>query len=383
VRALHSSSARSARVDLLRGTSIFAVLLLHFSLSYDLIDSPLSRILPKSVVARLVLNGNYGVTVFFAISGFLITANNLARYTRLGEVRLRDFYAYRFSRIIPPLILALSIISALALFGVPSFVNDDGGQKLSASFFAIGVLSVLTFWHNVLMQWAGYFNYCLNIYWSLSVEEVFYLGFPIACIVLKREKLIGALCAIFIVAGPAYRAVHRSDELYFEYGYLACFDAIAFGCMTALLYQTIRAHRLVGRATRCAAAIGLIAVYLLGIDHYEVFGFSMVALGASLLLTNAFDDSIKQPKHLLTMAVCWLGRHSYELYLFHIIVLAGARNLVRPGTLPYAYKVPGFVVFVMLSALLAGVVARFYAEPLNGALRAGLSSVQRPRAAGP
>ena len=67
MRALPPSNTRSARIDVLRGASILSVLLLHFSLSYDLIDSPLSRIIPKSLVERLVLNGNYGVTIFFAI----------------------------------------------------------------------------------------------------------------------------------------------------------------------------------------------------------------------------------------------------------------------------------------------------------------------------
>jgi peptidoglycan/LPS O-acetylase OafA/YrhL len=90
------STMRSARVDLLRGVAIFLVLLLNISLTYDLTG-----------------NGNYGVTIFFVISGYLITSNNLQRYQCLRQVRLRQFYAFRFSRIIPLLILALRIIVTL------------------------------------------------------------------------------------------------------------------------------------------------------------------------------------------------------------------------------------------------------------------------------
>ncbi len=64
VPSLPLSTTRSPRVDFLRGLSILAVLLLHFSLSYDLSDSPLSRVVPKSWIEAIAFNGNYGVTVF-------------------------------------------------------------------------------------------------------------------------------------------------------------------------------------------------------------------------------------------------------------------------------------------------------------------------------
>ena len=134
------------------------MLLLHFSLTYDLVHSPLAALLPQSWVAAAVDNGNYGVTMFFVISGLLITSNNLVRYGQLRDVDLRQFYALRFARIIPPLLLALLIIVPLGVLGVPSFSNSDGGHVLPATFFVIATLSVLTFWHNVLMQQIGWFN---------------------------------------------------------------------------------------------------------------------------------------------------------------------------------------------------------------------------------
>lgn len=368
------SSTRSARIDLLRGVAIFAVLLLHFSLTYNLVDSPLSRILPAKWVHAAVINGNYGVTIFFVISGFLITSNNLLRYGSLAEVRLRQFYAFRFARIVPPLILALCVIVLLGLLGLHSFVNSRHGQLLPPAFWFIAILSVLTFWHNVLMHAAGYFNYCLNIYWSLSVEEVFYLTFPIACVLLKRNRFIIALCLAAIVCGPLYRSLHRDNEIDFMYAYPACFDAIAFGCLAAVVYR----HRTFGRISefsiRLLAGISLAAAYLAGIDGHEVFGFTCVALCTALLLINAFDGARAAAKYFPGRMLCWFGRHSYELYLFHIIILGLLRDWIPRTRLPYAYKLPLFAVFLLLSALLAGGVARYFADPINARLRRILKS---------
>jgi peptidoglycan/LPS O-acetylase OafA/YrhL len=378
---LNPVSLRSARVDFLRGIAILSVLLLHFSLTYRLTSAPLSEVLPLSWIRAVVINGNYGVTMFFVISGFLITSNNLQRFGTLSAVRARQFYAYRFARIIPPLALALAVIVPLGLLHAPSFDNVMHGQPMAPSYFWIASLSVLTFWHNVLMEVAGYFNYCLNIYWSLSVEEVFYLCFPLACLLLKRRRLIAALCLAAIVVAPWYRHRHADDELYFMYGYAACFDAIAMGCLTAMLYSRIDIRGRAGRWVRGAAAVGLTVTYLAGIDGHEVFGFTGVALFTALLLFNAFDDD--RPRRGLPFRwVAWLGRHSYELYLFHIIVLGAIRDLIPKESLPAVYKLPLLAVFLALSALVAFCIARGFADPLNRYLRRRLASGGEKKSAG-
>jgi peptidoglycan/LPS O-acetylase OafA/YrhL len=369
-----SSALRSARIDFLRGVAIFAVLTLHFSLTYGLVKSPLGRIIPASWIRAAVNNGNYGVTIFFVISGFLITSNNLFRYGSLGKVDLRQFYAFRFARIIPPLLLALIFIVPLGLLGVPSFMDARAGQAMPAGFFAIAVLSVLTFWHNLLMQATGYFNYCLNIYWSLSVEEVFYLTFPLACVLLKRDRWIVALCLAAIVVGPIYRSLHTDNEIFFMYAYPACFDAIAFGCLGALLQRRLCVGVRLGTLIRWVSGMALAGCYFAGIDGHEVFGFTLIALFSVGLLTNAFDAEARVSKFPSSRFVGWYGRHSYELYLFHIILLAAVRDLVPKDRVAQGWKLPLFVAFVALSGLLAAVVARYFADPLNARLRRSLAS---------
>jgi peptidoglycan/LPS O-acetylase OafA/YrhL len=307
--------------------------------------------------------------MFFVISGFLITSNNLTRYGRLSDTPLGQFYAWRFARIIPPLILALIVIVTLGAMKLPSFADNGGHELPEAVLSALAIGSVITFWHNVLMQHVGYFNYCLNIYWSLSVEEVFYLTFPVACVLLKRNGLIAGLCGIFIIAGPIYRSIHRDDELYFMYGYLACFDAIAFGCLAALGCRKLVVGEFAGRLIRFAAGTALAVFYLAGIDGHEVFGFTLMALCTAVLLLGASGAPQKNTPRLPARILCWFGRHSYELYLFHIIVLAAMRDIVPKEALPYMLKLPFLALFVLLSAAVAGAVSRLYAEPLNRRLR--------------
>jgi len=366
--SLVAAPARDVRIDVLRGIAILLVLLLHFSLTYRLTQSPIGDWFTPKLVRAAIINGNYGVTMFFAISGFLITSNTLRRDGSLALIDVRRFYLYRFARIMPCIELALVAIGLLGLCGVPSFVNSVHNQPLPASFFLVAIVSVLTFWHNVLMQSVGYFNYCMNIYWSLSVEEVFYLVFPLAAVVLGRTRFFIALCLLVVVAGPVYRSVHADNELYFMYGYLACFDAIALGCITALLKPAMGLSRTVARAVTLVAASALVAVYLIGIDGHEAFGFSAIAVATSLLLLTAPDRAESRPVRPLA-PLRWMGRHSYELYLFHIIVLAGMRDLVPRDGLAYAAKPLWLALFVALSCAVAAAVSRWFSEPLNHALR--------------
>jgi peptidoglycan/LPS O-acetylase OafA/YrhL len=228
----------------------------------------------------------------------------------------------------------------------------------------------LTFWHNVLMESVGYFNYCLNIYWSLSVEEVFYLVFPLAAVFLRRTWLFVALCVALVVAGPIYRSAHADIELFFMYGYFACFDAIALGCLTALLRQRFELQGMANRIATLAAAIALTLTYFIGIDGHEAIGFSAIALSTSvLLLTSPTDSGATWSSARIMLPLRWLGRHSYELYLFHIIVLACMRDLVSRDVLGEALKLPWLMLFIALSAGVAAAVSHLFSEPANRALR--------------
>ena len=367
-------NSRDHRIDILRGVSILLVLILHFHLAYNLVESPFSRILSSTFVEALARNGNYGVTIFFVISGYLITSTSLRRFGSLKDVSPPQFYAYRFARIVPCMVLALTIITTLGVAGLPHFRS-----KGPTSFF-IADLSVLTFWHNVLMAKVGYFNYGLNILWSLSVEEVFYFTFPLLCVILRRPSWIVAAWIAAMVYGPIYRYRHADDEIRFLYGYFACFDAIAMGCCMALLARWWKTRRTylsgTGRNVLQFLAAVLIAwIYLRkAIGDSPVFGPTLVAIGASIfvLVEGCWPGPPTALSRIRWEPMGWLGRHSYELYLFHIVVLALMRNLVDRGHLAPGQKPLWFVVFLVLSTFAAAAVARFYSEPLNRRLRLAL-----------
>jgi peptidoglycan/LPS O-acetylase OafA/YrhL len=115
------SWARLDGVDLLRGLAIFLVLMNHVNMRLCLAEIPYRRGLPAQLVSSLVWNGQYGVQIFFAVSGFLITSTSIRRWGSLSGVSVRDFYALRFARIGPLLLLLLAVLSALHVAGSAEF----------------------------------------------------------------------------------------------------------------------------------------------------------------------------------------------------------------------------------------------------------------------
>jgi peptidoglycan/LPS O-acetylase OafA/YrhL len=365
------SRDRDAHIDFLRGVAILLVLLLHYALAYGVANCPLLPLVGEKSLRAVFYNGNYGVTMFFVVSGYLITSMSLKRWGEPAGIDIRAFYIYRFARIMPCILLALAVIVTLGLLDVPYFQSRHAGEPLPDSFFAVAALSVLTFWHNVLMQSAGWFNYCLNIYWSLSVEEVFYLALPPAFLLLRRQWAIVIGCLVLIALGPVYRSMHTDNELFYECGYLANFDAIAMGCLVAFLMRRYRLDGRRARVLRAVAGIGIVVFYLRGIESHETWGFSLVAACTALyLVASVTDDAVGFATARATAFVRWFGRHSYELYLFHIVVLALCRNVWDKHTLPAAAWAPWFALYLGASALAAMAVSRFLSEPANRAIRA-------------
>jgi peptidoglycan/LPS O-acetylase OafA/YrhL len=362
------SSSRNGYVDFLRGISIILVLLLHFGLAYHLSDSALGNLFSKKVIVSITRNGNYGVTMFFVISGFLITSKSVERYKQLGNVNPLQFYLMRFARIIPTLLLVLAIIVLLSLTPLTIFKNSASKDVSMLT----TILSVLTFWHNVLMAKVGYFNYCINILWSLSVEEVFYFTFPILCLLFRKEHFILPVWIALIILGPVYRSFHTDDEIIALYGYWSCFDGIALGCCAALFARKYTIGGTKGKIIG-TLAIALVAItyFYSGIMDNVVVGVSLIALGTAVLLVLTYK---KQMPHILstnivTRTICSFGKNSYELYLFHIIVLALMKTWISREQLGDYTKLLWLLLFLSVSSMLAQLISRFYSEPLNKKLR--------------
>jgi peptidoglycan/LPS O-acetylase OafA/YrhL len=145
------SALRSPLVDAVRGISILLVMRFHFDMYYHLRTCLLVKGLHLSHVVTLITrNGYFGVTMFFVISGFLITGTSLQRYGRLRTINPVNFYWFRFARIAPCLILVLTVLVALHYSGNPYFKLDTKDYSVLGA-----VIHILTFRFNALLVHFG------------------------------------------------------------------------------------------------------------------------------------------------------------------------------------------------------------------------------------
>jgi peptidoglycan/LPS O-acetylase OafA/YrhL len=362
-----NSNYRNYKIDFLRGVAILLVLILHFNIAYHLDQSALNYIFSTNFIKTISGNGNYGVTIFFVISGFLITSTSLERYGVLGNVDASGFYILRFARIMPCLLLVLGLVTLFSFLHISIFQNNA-----NCTSFALGIFSVLTFWHNVLMEKLGYFNYCLNIFWSLSVEEIFYVVFPILCLLLKKTRYILLFLITLIIISPIYRSHYTENEIVALYGYLSCFDAIAIGCIAAIIAQKIQLNGWLRKILLYSAGLFITGVYFYsGIMENVVLGVSLMAISTAVFLISASSEKIANNNATgsFSRIICWFGKNSYELYLFHIVVLALMKEMVSRDALDDYTKLLWMALFFGASAIVAGAISTFYSQPMNKKLR--------------
>ena len=152
----------------------------------------LQTLFPRPIYHLLFTNGDNGVTLFFAISGFLITLTSIRRFGSLAAMRPAIFYRIRFARIAPLLFLLLAVLSVLHLAGVDGFRISPKVATLPQALFA-----ALTFHINWLEASAhAYLPANWDVLWSLSVEEMFYLFFPLLCLCLFQTPAAARPCSL-------------------------------------------------------------------------------------------------------------------------------------------------------------------------------------------
>jgi peptidoglycan/LPS O-acetylase OafA/YrhL len=360
-------------VDGLRGLAIFFVLMNHVHMRLHLAHIPYTAGLPEQLTSTLVWNGQYGVQMFFAVSGFLITSTSLRRWGSLAGIDVRDFYLLRFARIAPLLLLLLAVLCCLHAAGLSDYVV---GAKTGG--LARALLAALTIHVNVLEAQRGYLPGSWDILWSLSVEEMFYLFFPLICRVLGRGKLLIAALLLFVVLGPFARTVlAQGNEIWQEYSYLGGMDAIALGCLTAITLSRLRIPRAV--LWTLGALGAALLVFILGFSlmaEASMIGRSgldmtLLALGTCFVIAAAAQSRWRSPRIGVPLEA--LGRRSYEIYLTHMFVVFALFNLFVAAGKPVSGVPILFISVILIAGFLGEWVARVFSDPVNRWLRRRLS----------
>jgi peptidoglycan/LPS O-acetylase OafA/YrhL len=360
---------RNAGIDLLRGLAIVFVLLNHLGLPMrlPLKSSALAEILPVRLLQALNYNGYEAVFVFFVISGFLIAGNALERWGSLARIEPKAFYVRRFARIAPCLLALLAVLAVLHALGLADYAIHRPGQSLGGA-----VLAALGLHLNVYEGRTGYLPGNWDVLWSLSIEEAFYLGFPLACLLVRRTQVLVPLLAVLALSLPWTRAALQGNEIWQEKAYLPGMAAIATGVLGALWMA--RGPRLSSRAStalRWAGALGLLAATLGGRWLWPLLheGVMLVLTGSTLALLVAFRSEPPRVPRGLHWLCSW-GRLSYEIYLSHMFVVFAVVRLYHwSGADPrtaFLWYLPAFVLCWALGAA----VARWFSVPCEHWLRA-------------
>jgi peptidoglycan/LPS O-acetylase OafA/YrhL len=311
----------------------------------------------------------YGVQVFFVISGFLITSTALRRWGSIAEVNVGDFYRLRFARIAPLLLLLLVVLSVLDLGHVTGFVVSAKTGGLGRA-----LLAALTFHINLLEARRGYLPAGWDILWSLSVEETFYLFFPLVCRTFRRVSLLLIPLCTFVMLGPFARSyAFNPNPVWREYSYLGGMDAIALGCLTALFCVRANLSRSLLRVCGVTGMAQL--VFILGLSN-RVYGWGLgqngldmtiLAVGTCMVVVVVAQTGWQAPR--VVRPLVRMGRLSYEIYLTHIFVVVSIFDVFLVANKPMRAVPALFVAVVLLAGLLGAVVSRGYSEPMNRLLR--------------
>jgi peptidoglycan/LPS O-acetylase OafA/YrhL len=294
----------------IRGVAVMLVFLSH---------AGLDRIVP----------GGFGVTIFFFLSGYLITTLLRTEFEQTGHIHLRNFYLRRLLRIFPPMYLVLS--AALVM----TFVHDrpvSGPMVLAQYLHLTNYVSIFGDADQLVPD--------TGIFWSLAVEEHYYLIFPLALLALFRRMprervalLLALTCGIVLL----WRFVLVKFGASSEYTYRATdarIDSILYGAILALYCNPLTDSF---SKPRVLAALVVGGALLLGSLAYrdpvfrETLRYSVQGVG----LLPIFYCAVRFPRWPLfawlnTRMVRGLGIISYTFYLTHLLFLSITRGWMSP-----------------------------------------------------
>ena len=311
--------------------------------------------------------GYIGVDVFFVVSGFLITTLLVREFDTTNKISLTNFYARRVRRLLPAsLVVVIGTLVISKIWLEPLRLNDLTQDARAAALFATNIVFAV--------RESDYLQSALppsplQHYWSLGVEEQFYIFFPIVVMVLlklgkaSKSLLIAGLTMITAVSFAVCVAITPSmPAISF---YLLPFRAweLGAGALLALLGSKVNRVKSVNR--ELFGWVGLVIIIVTGFIYDSKTLFPGYAAGmpvvATIFLIVSGDNSKFGPSRLLELRVFqWLGSRSYSLYLWHwpILIVARSANKAELTAIQIA-------LCMLATLLLAELSFRFVEQPIH------------------
>ena len=316
-------------LDGLRGISIILVVMSHLKLSWNYFYT-------------MIFNGPLGVNVFFVISGFLITSLCLKEKQLTGTISLKDFYIRRVLRIFPVAYLYIAVV----------FVLDHFFHLEIPYFQYLGALLYIT---NFSYFRAHQGTIQLGHYWSLSIEEQFYIIFPFF---LKKNTKIFYWAVLFIVIvlpvicglQALIQSLNHGVFYYFTH-YLIKFQSIATGCLLSMLifqkgikYQWLLPYKVVGNL------LAILIIFYLRYDPFYTITTVYINLIIALLIAYIIASNIVPGNDLIyrflnSKTLSFIGKLSYSIYIWQQLFIFYDPRLpafmtTYPGNLFFVIVVP-------------------------------------------
>ncbi len=342
-------------LDGLRGIAVLGVMLFHFAMT------PAAKSSLNELLVRISRFGWIGVDLFFVLSGFLITgilidAKNSQHY-------FRNFYARRTLRIFPLYYVVLALFYLIAPhlnWYTPQGVAN--AVKYQAWFWLYGSNFLTAFKGGWVFEQFTHF-------WSLAVEEHFYLFWPAIVYFVSRRRL-GWVCVGFILGGLAVRLGFEMRGFNMYYAHLLTpsrVDSLAMGGLIAVIARHGRGLAALGAVAKSIALFGVvvIAIIYLRIHDFQpkyqivrTIGFTVLALffGSLLVLSVTAKPSQFAGRILGGRALRFFGKYSYALYIFHVLIVPPIREWVSPVKLSGSIGAFGGLVVHILACYAVSIV---------------------------
>jgi peptidoglycan/LPS O-acetylase OafA/YrhL len=356
----HGGIEYVAGLDGLRALAVMTVMAFHLGWSF-------------------VPGGAFGVSLFFTLSGYLITQVMLADHDRAGKVDLKRFWTRRLRRLVPGSIVCLIAVTVVALFGLLE------GDRLRGDLFAALGYSANWRFATAGTTYAELFESTPSPvlhFWSLAIEEQFYIIFPLLMVVLLRwRKLLVPTLALLTGASVAAMVLTSSRNLAY-YGTHTRAAELLIGALLALVIPVSK--QLSTAVQKIVATLGVVAfvafVYIATNAHTSDAWLYQGGLSGFSLISSVLIIAVLVPGPLrLLMSsrpMVAIGRITYSLYLFHwpVFVVLNEDRMGFDGVALSLTRIAVTVLFACLSAWLIENPVRFR-KVLRKPVRAGVGMV--------